>query len=102
MASAEDIRQSLLRGCPPEVPQGEVEKLVERYFAGWWHPGPGSHLYIVEHPWLVPPLMADNGRLSIAVHRGKVKKWMVDKLLRAIEVVETGRAAGVPEKVIDR
>ena len=98
MASAEDIRASLANDCPPEVSQTDVEKLVNGYFHGWWHPGPGSHLYIIEHPWLQPPFMADNGRLSIAVHHGKVKQWMVVKLLRAIEVVETGRAQGVPEK----
>lgn len=55
-------------------------------------PKGGSHLYEVYHPFFVSQQMYDGrGRFSIVAHRGRVKKWILQDILRAIDALATLR-----------
>lgn len=99
MASAKEIRHRLQRQCPPRVPREDVEALLDAHLPGRWNSArTGSHDYIIEHEWLWPPLFAARGILSLPVTGGReVKKAYVEKLLKFLDVLDAGRAAGADE-----
>ncbi|MBI2300287.1 MAG: hypothetical protein HYU66_15305 [Armatimonadetes bacterium] len=98
MDSPEKIRARLQRDVPGEVDQGVVMALVERWFAGYWdRPPTGSHFCVIDHGWLSLRWPNSNGTLSRSARRGRVKKYQVEMLLTAIDVIEEGRRQGVDE-----
>ncbi len=98
MANAERVLRRLKGNCPPEVDESDVDVLVRHCFDGYWHrPPTGSHQWIVEHDWFVGMPGIRDGTVSLSVHHGKVNSVYVKRLLRAIERVQQGRAAGIDD-----
>ncbi len=94
---ANEIVQAWRKRVDPEVSKDDVETVVRAYFPTSYRfsSSSGSHWIIIEDDELRTAQEMgfaaglQDGTMSISLTRGKfVKKWQIDKLLKAIKIKE--------------
>jgi hypothetical protein len=85
------------RGVPTSASAAEVERVLEECLASYYRAGKGSHVFVVQHPWLVNIPRLRGGLVTIYLRKGTVPSEALKNLVFAIRCVDELRQRGWPK-----